>query len=69
PMVVYDPNDPHANLYDVDGDIYFFTASSILFCSRRTPASTIIILANEYHTTISLSTLGTLIQIPICISH
>ncbi|THU77562.1 hypothetical protein K435DRAFT_650087, partial [Dendrothele bispora CBS 962.96] len=35
PMVVYDPNGPHANLYDVDQDIYFFTASSILLCSQH----------------------------------
>lgn len=28
PMIVYDPNDPHADLYDVDdGEILFYTHS------------------------------------------
>ncbi|THU98196.1 hypothetical protein K435DRAFT_661460, partial [Dendrothele bispora CBS 962.96] len=30
PMVVYDPNGPHANLYDVEGDIYFLKHSLLL---------------------------------------
>ncbi|THU98193.1 hypothetical protein K435DRAFT_661492 [Dendrothele bispora CBS 962.96] len=68
-MVVYDPNGPHASLYDVDEDIYFFTASGILFCSRRTPASTVIIFADLYRTPVPLSALGPLILISHIISH
>ncbi|THU84204.1 hypothetical protein K435DRAFT_688052, partial [Dendrothele bispora CBS 962.96] len=31
PMVIYEPNGPHANLHDVDGDIYFLQLQAFSF--------------------------------------
>ncbi|THU83084.1 hypothetical protein K435DRAFT_690203, partial [Dendrothele bispora CBS 962.96] len=31
PVVVYDPNGPHVNLYDVDGDIHFLQLQAFSF--------------------------------------
>ena len=49
PLVIYDPHDPFAHLYDVDDGKYIVHRLVSPFSSSTVPASTIITLADWYH--------------------